>query len=78
MYDKLKDIQISNKHEPRISFALTESYSDNNGVIEIIMKEYDVCLAMVPFTADTVSDLNNMEELVSAVLKQIVEYSTTQ
>lgn len=73
MYDKLKNIQITNEHEPRIKF-ITESFINADGVSAKEITEYDICLSLIPFDSSTVDSCQNMEELLSAVLKQVVEY----
>jgi len=73
MYNKLKNIKITNEAEPRIQFSILDSCTSNNGVQEKVTREYDICLSLIPFNPESVLGLNTMEELLSGALKQIVE-----
>lgn len=73
MYDKLKNIKITNEHEPRIEFD-RENFSDENGIQIKTSEHYNICLQMIPFNAEWVSECENLEEALSAILKIVNSY----
>lgn len=73
MYDKLTNIKITNECEPRIEYTIVSTIN-SDGVSAKETKEYDICLSLIPFDSSSVDSCQNMEELLSAVLKQAVEY----
>jgi len=73
IYDKLKNIHITNEGEPRIKFEVVESCKSNDGVITEHVKKYDVCLSLIFGDARRGG---HMEEIIADHLKEIYEQAS--
>lgn len=66
MFDKLKNIKITNEFEPRMEFEIVSK--NNNGTF--VTKKYDVCLSMIYLDGD-----KNADQVLETMLKDIFEYA---